>query len=79
MVIKYQLQMKSQALRLGHRTPQPWQGLDWILHSRFLPTKTILWFLAAYEHKYMSVFEESSLRPAQPSLLSGEERAIQAA
>lgn len=51
--------MKSQALRLGHRTPQPCQWLDWVADSSFL---------AAYKHKFISVFGESSVSPAQPSL-----------
>jgi len=62
-IIEYQLQMKSQALRTGHRTPQPCQWLGWIVDSLFL---------AAYKHKFISIFGESLLSPAWPSLLSGD-------
>lgn len=58
MDIEYQLQMKSQGLRRGHRTPHPCQWLGWIEDSSFL---------AAYKHKFISVSGESSLSPAQPS------------
>lgn len=50
--------MKSQGLRLGHPSPQPCQWLDWTEDSSFL---------AAYKHKFISVFESPHFPQLSPA------------